>query len=1256
VAGAVLGLPVGWVILNAVLPSGLPLGVVLQGVVLGSLIGLSALGLVLVYRSSRVVNFAQASMGTAAAAFAVQLFQTKGWNYYLALVAGLVVAALVGVLCDRVVVQRLFWAPRLILTVATIGLAQILSGAQLAVPKLMGGSAGFGGLTTGFRTPLHLQFTFGGLVFNGAHVMVLITVPVVLALFAVFLRRSSLGVGIRATSSNAERAMLLGVPVRRLSMLVWALAGVLSALAAMLSAPLVGSGGDLTAGPTLLLPALAAAVIARMESLPAAVLAGVGVGVFQQAVFWNTSRSSYVDVGLLIAVLLALLVQRHSLSRVQDANTGGWAAAEESPPVPAALARLPEIIWGRRLLFLAIAFALVMLPYALSPSQISLIGTVTIIYGLVAVSLVVLTGWAGQISLGQFAIAGVGAVVTGDLVAKQGTDLVLAMIAGSAAGALIALAVGIPALRIRGLFLGVTTLAFAVPLSTFFLNPANFPSLIPTQVDRPRLFDRWNLTDERTLYWFALATLGVALGLVTGIRRARPGRAMVAVRDNERAAAARGLSPTGAKLAAFAVSGALAGLAGALHVITLNGVRAGAYTPNMAFEAFSMVVLGGATSLPGALAGATFLRLAEYYLTGSMQLVVTGAGVLLVLLILPGGLGRVLDAGRGLWFRFVARLRHIELAGPGGRLAAAEVDLAGIGDRLATPDDAAPARPRMELVRPRPDQDDVVPTVVGDRAVLECRNLEVSYGRNKVLHGVSLHVEPGEVLALLGTNGAGKSTVLRAISGLTPPRRGSVLLGGTDLTGSTPMRMARAGLAYMPGGRGIFPDLSVGENLRMATWVGRRSPEHTARCVAHAVELFPALAGRMADRAGLLSGGQQQMLALAQALVQGPPGEDGRPGTRVLLIDELSLGLAPVVVAELLDVVRRLRESGLAIVLVEQSAELALQVSDRAMFLEKGEMRFSGPAQDILQRGDLIRSVFLAGVAGGEDTVPDPVPTPVSIGLRTDVDLAVATGAQAHDRIAIAARGLRKNFGGLAAIDGVDLDVRPGEIVGLMGPNGAGKTTILDALSGFLAPDSGRVFFAGHDVTAMPPQARAHLGLGRSFQDARLFPGLTVAETIAVSCERWVTSREPLAAALRLPTSLLSEAAIAERVERIIALLGLGVFRDRFATQLSTGSRRLVEFGCLLAQEPDVLLLDEPAAGLARAEAELMGPLLKRIREATGSALVIVEHDVGLLRRTCDRIVALESGRVVAQGSAEAVLSDPAVIAGYLGTPAAVAG
>jgi branched-chain amino acid transport system ATP-binding protein len=527
--------------------------------------------------------------------------------------------------------------------------------------------------------------------------------------------------------------------------------------------------------------------------------------------------------------------------------------------------------------------------------------------------------------------------------------------------------------------------------------------------------------------------------------------------------------------------------------------------------------------------------------------------------------------------------------------------------------------------------------------LLECTGLNVAYGRTQILFDVSMDVDEGEVLAVLGTNGAGKSTLLRAISGLTPPKGGKVLLDGRDVTGTSPVKMASLGLAHMPGGRGIFPDLTVGENLRMATWSHRRDKRRSKRALERALDLFPGLSSRRDSRAGLLSGGQQQMLALAQAFM---------PEPRVLLVDELSLGLAPIVVMELLEVVRRLRDEGVAVVLVEQSAELALQVADRAVFLEKGETRFSGPAREILERGDLVRSVFLSGARDHIQAARSDGPTDGDKTFRTfDIASLIHSG---KTRATLTARGLNKRFGGVTAVDGVNLDIRPGEIVGLMGPNGAGKTTVLDVLSGFVVPDSGTVGLVAEDgsevdLSKLTPDARAMHGLGRSFQDARLFPGLTVTETLAVSCERWVTSREPLAAALRLPASILSEAEVYERVERILALLRLTVFRDRFASELSTGSRRLVEFGCLLAQEPEVLLLDEPSAGLARAEAEALGPVLQGMRDATGAALVLVEHDVPLLRATCDRLIALDAGRIIATGTPAEVLDDPAVVRAYLG-------
>jgi len=515
-------------------------------------------------------------------------------------------------------------------------------------------------------------------------------------------------------------------------------------------------------------------------------------------------------------------------------------------------------------------------------------------------------------------------------------------------------------------------------------------------------------------------------------------------------------------------------------------------------------------------------------------------------------------------------------------------------------------------------------------ALLTCQGVDVAYGSVQVLFGVDLEVRQGEIVALLGTNGAGKSTLLRAITGLSPPRSGTVRFDGDEITNLDPGVVAARGISFMPGGRAIFPGLSVGENLELAGWMerGRDRSERDA-ATERVLELFPALRARTGDRAALLSGGQQQMLALAQALLTKP---------RVLLIDELSLGLAPVVVGELIDVVRRLRaDDGVTIVLVEQSVNVALELADRAVFMEKGEVRFSGPADELAGRTDLLRSVFIGGNAPGPAAKAARRPAPSGPPLLTATDLRVT-------------------FGGITAVDDMNLEVAPSEIVGIIGANGAGKTTLLDLLTGFVRPTGGRVEFDGEDITTWSPEQRAWMGIARSFQDARLFPGLTVAENLAVALERFTTNRDPVAAAMRLPAALLSELLVARQVDELIALLGLGAFRDKYVSQLSTGSRRIVELGSLVAQRARLILLDEPSAGIAQKESEALGPLLARVREATGAALVIVEHDVPLLSATCDRLVAMELGGLITAGPPDEVVHHPRVIASYLGTDVAAIG
>jgi branched-chain amino acid transport system ATP-binding protein len=533
----------------------------------------------------------------------------------------------------------------------------------------------------------------------------------------------------------------------------------------------------------------------------------------------------------------------------------------------------------------------------------------------------------------------------------------------------------------------------------------------------------------------------------------------------------------------------------------------------------------------------------------------------------------------------------------------------------------------------------------GRSKLLVVRDLHVAYGGTEVLHGIDLEVGEGEVVALLGTNGAGKSTLLRAVSGVTEADHGAVLFDGRDVTHCPPTEIAALGVAHVPGGAGVFPSLTVQENLRAAAWLlrTRRAGPDGRRAAAErteeVLELFPALRDRLEDPAGDLSGGQQQMLALSMALLSRP---------RLLVIDELSLGLAPLVVARLTELVRTVAAEGTSVLVVEQSVNVALTMATRAYFLERGRVRFSGPAAELVERPDLLRAVFLAGGTAGAGEGPAS-PVPAAPG-PTGPEHGEAPGPGPHGSVpALELRGVTRHFGGISAVSDVDLVVAPGEIVGLIGQNGAGKTTLFDLVCGHQPLDAGRILLAGRDISRTGPAGRARAGLGRTFQGGRLFPGLTVAEALAVALDRSVDVRDPLNAALRLPPQVRSEWAVARRVDELLDLFGLGPHRDAFTSELSTGMRRVVELAGAVAHQPDVLLLDEPAGGVAQREVEALGALLGRIRDELGCAMVLIEHDMPLVAGVSDRLVALEAGTVIAQGAPADVLADRLVVASYLG-------
>jgi ABC-type branched-subunit amino acid transport system ATPase component len=250
----------------------------------------------------------------------------------------------------------------------------------------------------------------------------------------------------------------------------------------------------------------------------------------------------------------------------------------------------------------------------------------------------------------------------------------------------------------------------------------------------------------------------------------------------------------------------------------------------------------------------------------------------------------------------------------------------------------------------------------------------------------------------------------------------------------------------------------------------------------------------------------------------------------------------------------------------------------------------------------------------------------------------------------LAVRDVSVSFGGVVAVADVAFDVPRGQVLGLIGPNGAGKTTLFDAICGFVATSSGTIHLGDKDITGLPPAERSRVGLGRSFQDAKLFPSLTVAETLACALERKIKTQGPVSTVFGLPWVWSAERVVTKRVEELIDLLHLGAFHDKFISELSTGSRRIVDLACVLAHEPMVLLLDEPSSGIAQRETEALGPLLRRVKDVTGCTMLLVEHDMPLVTSVADELIALETGRVIARGTPKQVTNDHRVIEAYLGT------
>ncbi len=881
------------------------------GALTGVTYGLLAVGLVLIYRTSKVVNFAQGQMGIFCVAVMGLLAHNYHFPYYLALLPALAAGGVAGGVTELVVVRRLRQAPRVMTIVATLGVGALLSTIATAIyPGVQ--NASFLPSPTWMPT---LQL--GALQINQAYMAMLVFGPVAVLALTVFLRHSRYGVGIRCSSANPEAARMAGISTNNMSSLAWILAGVLSALTAVLVIPASGFASSTSFGPSLLLRALAAALLARMYSLPIAFGAGVVIGVVEEMLLYSYPNSpGFVDVMLYVIIVVALLLQRGQRGREED--KGSWAAVTAWQPLSRAVARLPEIRlarWGAGAAALSIAVAI---PAMVSNSSAVIFSTI-FAFSIVGLSVGIVLGLSGQLSLGQFAIAAVGAVVAFDV--SERAPFALALICAGLAGAAISLVIGMPALRTKGPILAVTTLGFALLAGYWGLSEpwALGEGVLPSP---PTLLGH-QFDSGKSYYYIVLAVLLLALLIAWNARRLGLGRALMAIRDNEDNARAFTLPARRLKLEGFILAGFIAGLGGAVYGFLLSSVDATAFPVQSSIDVVAMTVIGGMSILVGPILGAFYIvGLPQLLPQGTAGIAATQLGWLVLILYLPGGFAQGIEPLRARYVRWAARRHGLDL----------DAD-----ERLAS--STTPPSSLSKLAGTRP----LLRSTGG--VLLEGNGLRKAFGGVVAVSDVSISVTRGEIVGLMGPNGAGKTTTFEILSGFTRPDRGSVNFDGTDVSAMSPEQRGRLGLIRSFQDAALFSTLTVSETLQLSferqlptsffcSVLGRSAKETEKRHRANDLVELMGLGPYRAKRVHELSTGTRRITELACMVALSPS---------LLLLDEPSSGIAQRETEALAVLLRRLKdELDLTMLIIEHDIPLIMGLADRIIVMDLGSIIADG--------------------------------------------------------------------------------------------------------------------------------------------------------------------------------------------------------------------------------------------------------------------------------------------------------------------------
>ncbi len=938
--------------------------VAFDGLVQGLVYGLLAMGIVLIYRSTRVINFAVGGMGIPGAALFVLLVVQWGTPLWIALVASIAAGAAIAAVVELTVVRRLFRSPRVILLVATIGVAQLMQLFVVALPDVDDPSAPFPVAVSRLFEP------FDGLRVSGPKLTILVVVPVAAALLAWVLNRTTFGKAVAASADNPDLGRLSGVNPKIVSTFVWIIAGVLSTLSMIL----LSGGGSVTGvanlGPLTLARALAAAVIAGMVSFSRAVLAGVVIGIIEGILRFNIlDEPGLIDFVLFLAVLAAVYVQ----SRGESEGT----LAAFTPKVRAIPERLRAVWYVRHLSriaiwsFFALAVAIPLI-HEFRSSQLFLYSTI-VATAICAVSVTVITGWSGQLSLAQMAFAGLGALTAAALARGVEMDIGwgstrildfqldpipfgLAIVLAPLVIGLLAAIIGIGALRVRGLLLAVSTFALAIAAQQYLYRRPFF-----SNGETSVLFERGSLlgldiADQRTYLYVCLGGLAIVLAIVARLRHSGIGRTTIAVRDNADAAAAYTVSPTRTKLTAFALAGAITGFGGALIGGLARNIRYSDtfFLVSDSLRLVAIVVIGGLGSLFGAVLGALWVvGLPAFWPDNEIiPLFTSSIGLLIVLMYFPGGLVQIAYAARDALLDWVDRRsdRPVPERRPAG-----------------TPLSVRHTERTVE-----------VPAVV-----LATQGLTVRFGGIVAVNDVSIDVGRDEIVGLIGANGAGKTTLMNAIGGFVAAS-GHVTVMGTDVSKLSPSARARTGLGRTFQSAMLFPELTVRETVQVALEArGRTSFLKSAfyldgpaerRRASHASDLIDLLGlGRYADTyVSDLSTGTRRIVELANLLAV---------DATLLCLDEPTAGVAQREAEAFGPLIKRIRqELGASILIIEHDMPLIMSISDRVYCLETGTVIAQGSPSEVRNDPAVIasylgtdeRAIARSGAAVSSDQAPTP--------------------------------------------------------------------------------------------------------------------------------------------------------------------------------------------------------------------------------------------------------------------------------------------